>query len=88
MMKGLTGVFLVVGLILGGMALGILGSWYYLMETPLLATKEKHKVEFAALDEGGKPVLDSLGRSSHLQNSFSLTRPYRVWTSLDLRLES
>ena len=59
MMKGFTGVFLVLGLILGGMALGILGSWYYLMETPLLATKEKHKVEFAALDEEGKPVLDS-----------------------------
>ena len=59
MMKGFTGVFLVLGLILGGMALGILGSWYYLMETPLLATKEKQKVEFAALDEADEPVLDN-----------------------------
>ena len=86
MMKGFTGVFLVLGLILGGMALGILGSWYYLMETPLLATKEKHKVEFAALDEEGKPVLDSEWEDPvTCKKLVQLDPPIPGLTSLDLR---
>ncbi len=35
---------LVLGLTLGGAALGVLGSWYYLMGQPLLATQEKIKI--------------------------------------------
>ena len=57
MMKGFTGVFLVLGLILGAWR-WVFSAPGYLMETPLLATKEKHKVEFAAPEEG-KPVPDS-----------------------------
>ena len=40
----LKSICLVLGLTLGGAALGILGSWYYLMGEPLLATQEKIKV--------------------------------------------
>ena len=57
-MTGLKSVFLILGLTLGGAALGILGSWKYLMEQPLLATKEKQKVVFNALDEAGDPIVD------------------------------
>ena len=74
-MTVLRSVSLVLGLTLGGAALGILGSWYCLMDDPLLATKEKQKVVLEPKDEFGDPILDDFDEPVVIKEYIPLDYP-------------